>query len=167
MTDTHTTDLVARLRDHAREFPQWDYGPVGGAMREAADAIERLKELADKFMWQVRDTCARAEAADARIAKLEKALSAAHYYIDASDRELSDAGMTREDALRAARITREALDEARAAALEEAAKVAEQKFRIDQNRRDRRLDEEWEQNRETAGDEIAAAIRALQEPTHD
>ena len=49
----------------------------------------------------------------------------------------------------------------RAAALEEAAKVAEQKFRIDQIRRDRMLDEEWEQDRETAGDEIAAAIRAL------
>jgi hypothetical protein len=49
----------------------------------------------------------------------------------------------------------------RAAALEEAAKVAEQKFRIDQIRRDRMLDEEWEQDRETAGDEIAAAISAL------
>jgi hypothetical protein len=73
-----------------------------------------------------------------------------------------------EDAYEAAdaieRLTRER-DEARAAALEEAANVAEQKFRIDQNRRDRRLDEEWEQNREIAGDEIAAAIRALQEPT--
>jgi hypothetical protein len=51
----------------------------------------------------------------------------------------------------------------RAAALEEAAKVAEQKFRIDQIRRDRMLDEEWEQDRETAGDEIAAAIRALKD----
>lgn len=55
----------------------------------------------------------------------------------------------------------------RAAALKEAAKVAEQKFRIDQNRRDRQLAEEWEQDRETAGDEIAADLRAMaeKEPT--
>jgi hypothetical protein len=45
MTDN---ELVARLRGHAREFPQWDYGPVGGAMREAADAIERLTRERDE-----------------------------------------------------------------------------------------------------------------------
>jgi hypothetical protein len=65
MTDN---DLVARLRD------QQDMIQLGEDAYEAADAIERLKELADKFMWQVRDTCARAEAAEARIAKLEAAL---------------------------------------------------------------------------------------------
>lgn len=32
---------------------------------------EKQKELADKFMWQVRDTCVRAERAEARIAELE------------------------------------------------------------------------------------------------
>jgi chromosome segregation ATPase len=65
MTDN---DLVERLRD------QQDMIQLGEDAYEAADAIERLKELADKFMWQVRDTCARAEAAEARIAKLEAAL---------------------------------------------------------------------------------------------
>jgi len=45
MTDN---ELVARLRGHAGEFPQWDYGPVGGAMREAADAIERLTRERDE-----------------------------------------------------------------------------------------------------------------------
>jgi hypothetical protein len=67
---TDTTDLVERLRD------QQDMIQLGEDAYEAADAIERLKELADKFMWQVRDTCARAEAAEARIAKLEAALRA-------------------------------------------------------------------------------------------
>jgi hypothetical protein len=78
----------------------------------------------------------------------------------------SDADALDEAADTIERLTKER-DEARAAALEEAAKVAEQKFRIDQNRRDRMLDEEWEQDRETAGDEIAAAIRALEETPHD
>lgn len=33
--------------------------------------IERLKEQKDKFMWQVRDTCTRADAAEARVRELE------------------------------------------------------------------------------------------------
>jgi hypothetical protein len=48
--------------------------------------------------------------AEARIAKLEAAVDAAHYYIDASDRELSEAGKTREEALLDARVARAALE---------------------------------------------------------
>jgi hypothetical protein len=138
---TDTSDLVARLRHHSREYPQWDYGPVGGAMRKAAETIERLTRERDEARTLEAEAAKHVEtvicmrtnftgeppyvgwrglglaltekldADQARIAKLEKALSAAHYYIDASDGELSDAGMTRKDALRAARIAREALED--------------------------------------------------------
>ncbi len=40
------------------------------------------------------------------------ALDAAHYHIDASDKELADAGITRDDALTAARLLREQADPA-------------------------------------------------------
>lgn len=36
----------------------------------AADEIERLRDLADKYKWQVRDTCTRAENAEAEIERL-------------------------------------------------------------------------------------------------
>ena len=36
--------------------------------------IEALRERADKFMWQVRDTCRRAEIAEARAERLAEAL---------------------------------------------------------------------------------------------
>ena len=39
--------------------------------------LEKEKERADKFMWQVRDTCTRAEAAETRSAALARALEEA------------------------------------------------------------------------------------------
>lgn len=41
------------------------------------DQISRLKELNDKFKWQVRDTCARAEKAEAEIKLMEPVVNAA------------------------------------------------------------------------------------------
>jgi hypothetical protein len=53
-----------------------DFRSLATELLESQAEIDQLKELADKFMWQVRDTCARAEAAEARIAELEEVLDA-------------------------------------------------------------------------------------------
>jgi chromosome segregation ATPase len=46
----------------------------GGKFNPAhlANGIEALKEQANKFMWQVRDTCVRAEKAESELAALQK-----------------------------------------------------------------------------------------------
>ena len=50
---------------------------------EKAEAeVERLKELNDKFKWQVRDTCKRAEKAEAELAALKKDLAEALHKSD-------------------------------------------------------------------------------------
>jgi hypothetical protein len=97
-TETHIAGELYGLSAHPGDIYHRAAMTVEMLVRERDDADERGFYVSAKL-----------EYAEARIAKLEKALSAAHYYIDASDRELSDAGMTREDALRAARITREAM----------------------------------------------------------
>lgn len=84
-----TQDVVERLREEIIA-DSFEAGQIrSGALAErlirergdAADAIaslleqvERERERADKFMWQVRDTCARAEAAQSRVSVLEGAL---------------------------------------------------------------------------------------------
>ena len=53
--------------------------PLYSAATVAELRAEVVKELerAEKFMWQVRDTCARAEAAERRAGELEKLMAAA------------------------------------------------------------------------------------------
>ncbi len=70
---------VRELVDHAFLWPSDRCTLTRADIREAADAldakiaadkaeIERLRELADKYKWQVRDTCTRAEKAEAQLA---------------------------------------------------------------------------------------------------
>jgi hypothetical protein len=59
--------LVEKLRE--RGYNQSLFNRDGP---EAAAALKKMAERADKFMWQVRDTCKRAEAAEANLAR-EKA----------------------------------------------------------------------------------------------
>ena len=71
--------------------------------------LEKLKDQRDKYMWQVRDTCARAEAAEADVKRLRAAL----VRIDALDPEgeifaLSE-GPVRNLVLRMGEIARDAL----------------------------------------------------------
>lgn len=56
--------------------------------------LEKLRDQRDKYMWQVRDTCRRAEAAEAREKRLREAL----VRVDALDPDVPDACMA--DALR-------------------------------------------------------------------
>ena len=67
-----------RLRDWiAAGCPEWWTTKDGQSMqsvgevhvRRCMEEIERLTELNDKYIWQVRDTCKRAEEAEARIRK--------------------------------------------------------------------------------------------------
>lgn len=52
----------------------------------AKDAeIEKLNEQNDKFKWQVRDTCTRAEAAEAKLAQIEKQEAVATLHISSTD----------------------------------------------------------------------------------
>ena len=39
-------------------------------LEKAANKLVQLSELADKYKWQVRDTCARAEKAEAEVERL-------------------------------------------------------------------------------------------------
>jgi hypothetical protein len=136
---TDTTDLVARLRD------QWDMIQLGEDAYEAADAIERLTKERDE---------ARSRFNDIDLCRMAQAPCNALL-----DAETRIAELTRErDEARVA---------ARAAALEEAAKVADDMGREEQtNTRD--VDALMQAcAREEMGYEIAEAIRALKEPTHD
>ena len=75
---TDTTELVARLREWDHCWPaRW----LDTAVPQAADTIERLTRERDEaqrenmdMVWQRRSAEFRAEAAEARIAKLEAAL---------------------------------------------------------------------------------------------
>ncbi len=65
------TDIVARLLareviDAADEFAR-----LRAVVDEWKERAEKAEELADKFKWQVRDTCARAEKAEAALSESE------------------------------------------------------------------------------------------------
>lgn len=68
---------IATFAIVASLFGYWDIGidhtenKMKLTPEDYAAEIERLTELNDKFMWQVRDTCTRAEKAEKRIADLE------------------------------------------------------------------------------------------------
>jgi hypothetical protein len=83
---------------------------------ESRAEIERLvAEVADAQLSEAHanQSCIRGNltirALTDRVAELEGALDAAHYYIDASTQELTEAGMTRDGALDNARRLRTAL----------------------------------------------------------
>ena len=61
--------------------------PVGKMAHEAAAELRRLHDLADKYKWQVRDTCARAEKAEVQRDELLSALNAmlTHMGMDEDD----------------------------------------------------------------------------------
>ena len=48
---------------------------LGKELKEARAEIERLKELNNKFKWQVRDTCKRAEKAESELVALKKKIN--------------------------------------------------------------------------------------------
>jgi hypothetical protein len=145
MTDTETADLGSRLRLKAamlRLGERIAFGSDADALEDAADAIAKLTRERDE---------ARA-AFDAK--------TAAQIIV-----ALQEADLRRKD--RIAELTRER-DEAREAALEEAAKVADA--------RELHWSEDAEQSssgaaahifrrKADAAEQIAAAIRALKEPT--
>ena len=58
------------LRDDCFQHDNWFTLALQEQLAEKEKEIERLKELNDKFMWQVRDTCARAEKAESENAAL-------------------------------------------------------------------------------------------------
>ncbi len=66
-------ELRGKLQDCLREdcfqHDNWFTLALQEQLAEKEKEIERLKELNDKFMWQVRDTCARAEKAENLVAK--------------------------------------------------------------------------------------------------
>lgn len=67
MTDALTDAQVAAIRERAES----EDIPALLADRDRLLArIERLEELADKYKWQVRDTCTRAERAEAAIVEI-------------------------------------------------------------------------------------------------
>lgn len=82
MTDLgRSLALAQQLRDHAALVRKMDaFANAGGMVRTheatarrleaGAIEIERLASLADKYKWQVRDTCRRAEKAEADLCKL-------------------------------------------------------------------------------------------------
>ena len=57
------------------------------AYAELAAELERANELADKYKWQVRDTCVRAEKAESQLAELRTTLQG---IADADYREWDD-----------------------------------------------------------------------------
>ena len=57
------------LREDCFQHDNWFAFVLQEQLAEKEKEIERLKELNDKFMWQVRDTCARAEKAENLVAK--------------------------------------------------------------------------------------------------
>lgn len=69
-------DLAALVRNEAGWFlpggptPATKVADRHALFDAAADAIEQLTEQADKFKWQVRDTCVRAEKAESQLAEL-------------------------------------------------------------------------------------------------
>jgi hypothetical protein len=69
-------DLAALVRNEAGWFlpggptPTTKVADRHALFDAAADAIEQLTEQADKFKWQVRDTCVRAEKAESQLAEL-------------------------------------------------------------------------------------------------
>lgn len=97
--------LVPHCEDHA------DYTEDDLLILQSAKEIEKLREHiqdqrdANRLCFEYADTI---EAAKKQVFE---ALDAAHYYIDASDRELEDKGITRDDALLMARELRAALGE--------------------------------------------------------
>ena len=66
------TALKAELHGEARDARSND--SITGAWKAEC---EKQRERADKFMWQVRDTCARAEAAESRLTTALAALGEA------------------------------------------------------------------------------------------
>jgi hypothetical protein len=89
-TETQVSDAVAERLRKSKNVTQFNSGGVLETFEgfpsplelEAADLIERQQK---------------------EIAELRAVKEAFRYYIDASDREISDAGMTRDGALRRAR----------------------------------------------------------------
>lgn len=70
--------LVRQQSDSALIVAMYEAMPALLQQLAERDAeVERLKEQKEKFMWQVRDTCTRAEAAEARVRELD--LDAARY----------------------------------------------------------------------------------------
>ena len=73
--------------------------------KSVADELRRLlekeKERADKFMWQVRDTCARAEKAEARLRALASEKEGLRKALDAiGQRAYTRGDRTFDDAIR-------------------------------------------------------------------
>ena len=64
----------------------WHEGTVNNLSLAAAE-LRRLHDLADKYKWQVRDTCARAEKAEVQRDELLSALNAmlTHMGMDEDD----------------------------------------------------------------------------------
>jgi len=66
-------ELRGKLQDCLREdcfqHDNWFAFVLQEQLAEKEKEIEQLKEQNDKFMWQVRDTCARAEKAENLVAK--------------------------------------------------------------------------------------------------
>lgn len=84
-------DLCARLRSHYRRGGSFDFTLAADALERLArerDEVRamlqntnrdaaRLASLVDKYKWQVRDTCARAERAEAEFDTLRAIVRAA------------------------------------------------------------------------------------------
>ena len=73
---SHINCFVKNLPAHHQWCKERDSlkSEILSRLAEARKEIERLKEQNDKFMWQVRDTCQRAEKAEAENAALRERL---------------------------------------------------------------------------------------------
>ena len=78
------TALKAELHGEARDARSND--SITGAWKAEC---EKQRERADKFMWQVRDTCARAEAAESRLTTALAALGEAREALGDAEETLS------------------------------------------------------------------------------
>lgn len=81
MTTETKVGAVARLEITAHGRGEWSaherpegmfvlYAQHASAITALEGEVASERERADKFMWQVRDTCARAEKAERRVAEL-------------------------------------------------------------------------------------------------
>lgn len=90
-------DYVALLDERAALIARAEQ--VGAAHEETAAKLNTTLHVLGRTMD-------RAEKAEAETARLREALDACHFYIDASTAELTELGMSRADALFAARRAR-------------------------------------------------------------
>jgi hypothetical protein len=76
MSPSEASGKVEYSDDDLRVIVQdWDdTDPDQAVAINLAEELLKQRERADKFMWQVRDTCQRAEAAEARVRELGEAI---------------------------------------------------------------------------------------------